>query len=219
MLVGITERGDAGLDLSWQNWKGPKILITKAPQNLLSVDLENAIVHCTITGWGGTKIEPNVQPKEVTLAAYETLVSKLGGKRVVLRVDPIFPTEKGLARALEVISRSKGRVRVSFIDAYQHVRERFAQKQMTFPWDGVHAPLELRKELLSKLGNVEVCGEPGLACAGCISQLDLDALGINWPLDTERKGQRAACMCFAGKKELLTHKGQCENNCLYCYWK
>ena len=34
--IGITERGDAGIDFSWEKCDCPKILITKAPQNLLN---------------------------------------------------------------------------------------------------------------------------------------------------------------------------------------
>lgn len=72
--IGITERGDAALDTSWEDWvfvqKRPAILISKDPLKLFTevtsmVDqygfCPNIIVHCTITGFGGTKIEPNVR--------------------------------------------------------------------------------------------------------------------------------------------------------------
>jgi hypothetical protein len=59
-LIGITERGDAALDMGWKSWVSsgrPAILITKNPRllmdKLLDVESRNIIVHCTITGWGG----------------------------------------------------------------------------------------------------------------------------------------------------------------------
>ena len=67
--IGITERGDAALDTSWFQWvveeKQPAILITKDPSKLNRIlnDLDfapNIIVHATITGFGGTILEPIV---------------------------------------------------------------------------------------------------------------------------------------------------------------
>ena len=68
-LIGITERGDATLDTSWKGWvfeqKRPAILISKDSAKLFNEItkmsnaygfLPNIIVHCTITGFGGTKI-------------------------------------------------------------------------------------------------------------------------------------------------------------------
>lgn len=93
MKIGITERGDAGIDLSWKN--GLKrcdgvILITKAPSKLIREDLpEKSIIHCTITGYGGTRLEQGVNPKEVELKAYNKLFDKYGD-RVVLRYEEWF---------------------------------------------------------------------------------------------------------------------------------
>lgn len=65
--VGITERGDAGLDLSWADRLQHclfAILITKNPNDkfiskVLTVT-KPIIVHITCTGWGGTELEPHV---------------------------------------------------------------------------------------------------------------------------------------------------------------
>ena len=70
--IGITERGDAALNLEWYNWvlaNKPTILITKNPKKLIedfknnsgkSIFDFNIILHATITGLGGTAIESNV---------------------------------------------------------------------------------------------------------------------------------------------------------------
>ena len=72
MKFGITEAGDAGLDFSWAdklldgNIIITKHLTTKNTQ-LLKLLIENQdkiILHATCTGFGGTKMEPNV-PKPI----------------------------------------------------------------------------------------------------------------------------------------------------------
>jgi DNA repair photolyase len=219
-LVGITERGDAALDQSWRNkldTVSGVILITKAPQSLGVIPV-NAIVHCTITGYGGTVIEPGVADPLVTLEAYDKLVDEFGGERTVLRIDPIIPTLKGIARALEIFNHAKGRVRISFLDAYPHVRERFHQQHMKLPWDEIHWPLPGRRRIAEMFPGAEICGEPGLECTGCVSMRDMAALKMTCQL-AGACSQRAACACAANKTELLTRRGQCAHGCLYCYWK
>ena len=80
MRIGITERGDAGLDLSWAT-KLPgnfdySVLITKnITQEFLdeTIRLHNQgvplIVHATCTGLGGTVIEPHVPAPQAQLTA------------------------------------------------------------------------------------------------------------------------------------------------------
>lgn len=89
--IGITERGDAALDLDWQEWvkEGrPAILISKDPLRLsrilkgMTTELfsPNVIAHATITGWGGTPYEPNVPKFPYSMEGYEELLSILGNE-------------------------------------------------------------------------------------------------------------------------------------------
>jgi hypothetical protein len=143
-------------------------------------------------------------------------------------VDPIIPTPGNLEVALDVISSvtRECRVRISFLDAYPHVRERFAKAGLTSKilWDGLHAPLDLRNAALHDIEaltcrNIEVCGEPNMACAGCVSAIDIKALGFSQEIDPGMKGQRRACTCLAPKTELLQGRRPCPHGCLYCYWR
>ena len=227
-MIGITERGDAAINLGWKNWAyagHPAILITKNPGLLLNnitADL-NIIVHCTITGYGGSILEPNVPEPFQAIKDYDKIINKIGAERVVLRVDPIVVTPKGIDRAVYIIATAiYTRVRISFLDMYNHVKERFTKHGIPFPYTTLHAPLEQRNAALIKLQEkahctIEVCGEPGMKCSGCVSNMDCTILGIT-PRDTQ-KGQRPACACLALKKELLTDRTQCKHQCLYCYWK
>lgn len=231
-MIGITEKGDAGLDRSWTHWvydeKKPAILITKAPSKLISTNVltsmevtPNVIVHCTITGYGGTFMEPNVKPPQEELAAYTKLCDILGTRRVVLRIDPIIPTEKGIDKALDIYHEKVkgGRKRISFLDGYNHTRERIINTTgFDLPWIGIHAPLEKRIKIHEQcFPEAEVCGEPGMSCTGCISTIDCSILGVK-PV-AQLAGQRKACKCLSLKNELLSNKTQCHHGCLYCYWK
>jgi hypothetical protein len=229
MKIGITERGDAALDLSWKDWvkNNPAILITKDPNKLYSVlssDFEvlpNIIVHASITGWGDSDIEPCVPKTEQSLIGYENLIKLLSNDRVVLRVDPIIPSPEGIQLAKKVVSFAKTRVRISFLDNYPHVKERFKKAQMK-PLDyQFHAPFELRKSIYEDLKRIhpliEVCGEPGFADVGCVSDVDAKILGVQ----TQKScaGQRKDCSCIGNKIELLKNRSRCFHKCLYCYWK
>jgi DNA repair photolyase len=207
----------------------PLIIVTKHPAALLTYNLPlTVLVHCTITGWGGSRLEPGIAAPAAELAAYQELSARYGIDRVVLRVDPVFPTGRGLERAFATLRQAVpgGRVRVSFVDLYPHVRARLAQLGIVAcPWQGLHAPLGHRQDALRQMQTlvttpIEVCAEPGLACTGCVSARDLHALGL--PADDAGPShrQRFICACLGGKREALTKFGHtCSGGCVYCYWR
>lgn len=91
---GITEAGDAGLDYSWANkLLDGNIIITKhlTAQNDKLIDLllknkNKIILHVTCTGYGGTKMEPNVpKPQEVYNGVNELISRGFPEKQIVLR--------------------------------------------------------------------------------------------------------------------------------------
>lgn len=250
--IGSTDGGDAGIDLSWE----PKIdlidgavLITKhiTPEFTEAVlrHKEKIIIHATTTGFGGSVLEPNVPYWQDQITALSKLVDRGFPKRqVVIRVDPIIPTEKGCATAERVIEGCMAygfaRYRVSMIDIYPHVRDRFIEAGLPIPYDGKFSPsikeidavddmLRIAKSYWQDGGadpnelRIEACAEPGLTetrQCGCISSYDLELLGLK--PDTLADGigyQRTYCMCYAGKVELLTTKKQCPHKCLYCFWR
>lgn len=222
-MIGITERGDAALDLSWIPWVKsgkPAILITKDPAKLLPhvTPQDNVIIHCTITGLGASLIEPNVPTWDSAIIAYHKLVKDFGPDRIVLRIDPILIPIKSVA--IKVWQQKMGRVRISFLDGYQHVRTRWAKHPILdnnlLPKD-FHYPLAERIACWNEMNQPEVCGEPGMKCTGCVSAKDLEVLGVRQV--TGLGHQRPACACLSLKHELLTSRQRCPHGCLYCYWK
>lgn len=249
--IGITEAGDAGVNLAWEKKLGTvdgAILITKnvSPEFRAAVmrNYEKVIVHATVTGFGGSILELGVPRPSESLAKVTALMyAGFPQEKIVIRVDPIIPTEKGLNTALETIEsfmeEGFGRFRISVIDMYPHVRNRFLNAKLPLPYGGqMFASKEQFEAVDAMLTEacafwmndgrrmkdlrIESCAEPWLTVpipCGCISAYDLEILGLN-PSEADTAGrQRQHCMCYSGKKELLADRHPCRHNCLYCYWK
>lgn len=143
--IGVTERGDAGIDFEWieavsSGLVDGVILITKEISErfisevltLYNGGFKNIIVHCTCTGWGDTIIEPKVPPASKQLYMLKKLICKGFPKQnCVLRIDPIIPNDQGIRKAISVIKMAEElyilpdmRIRISIYDEYNHVKDR-----------------------------------------------------------------------------------------------
>lgn len=235
MHAYITERGDLSdhisaatkrLNIEFNPTEDILVAISKKAsqkslQNLLLQYKEHTIFHATITGWGGTNLEPGApHPLEALNGVKELIAAGFPAKQVVLRVDPIIPTDEGIQKAETVLKNMPaeiGRVRFSIIDRYAHCN--------FLPWQGFQAPKHMQENVMRMLKKythgkmLEACGEPQLQeNRGCISPRDFEILGKPAPKSTGFKKQRPGCMCIQEKTELLTMKG-CSVKCKYCYYK
>jgi len=220
-LIGVTERADPTVNFKWVKWvkEGkPAILITKNPGLLLpklAVE-DNIIVHCSITLLGGSVLEPNIPKPEVAVKDYHTICNLLGSNRVVLRMDPIISVVQ-LSGLKNLILEAEGRVRISFLDIYPHVRVRLERADVQVDRKTFHLPVLDRIHVWGELGKPEVCAEPGLPSTPCVSKLDCEILGVK--PSVKLKGQRKECKCLANKVELCNWPPKCTYGCLYCYWR
>lgn len=188
MKIGITERGDAGIDLSWESKLkydavDSAVLITKNITDKFREAVmrqydagKKIILHATCTGYGGTVIEPNVPEYRKQVDSLVQLVEAgFPIENCVLRIDPIIPTANGIKRALDVITyaEEKGvipgaRIRISIYDEYKHVKERLkdAGIQPAYPGSQFQASTEQFRaaaEALVDTGHTfYTCAEPKL---------------------------------------------------------
>lgn len=237
---GTTETGDPcfNLDIFDRLYEGNIIITKRITDKLIEKLVENKdkiILHCTCTGYGGTVVEPLVPDYETT---YKKLTELIRGgfpvSHIVLRVDPVIPTEKGVKLAIKVIEKflplGITRVRWSSLDMYAHVKKRFIDSGLRLPYETFNADNETISKTHNLLMSVcetfgatlETCGEYGYESVPCLSQKDVDILGLTDTIILEgKKGQRGSCCCPKNKKELITGKkpSQCQHKCLYCYWK
>lgn len=195
--IGTCEAGEIAFNLdAFDRLYKANIIITKRLTDELIEKLiehkDKIILHLTCTGMGGTRVEPFVPNLQETHGKLLKLIK--GGfpvHQVVLRIDPIVPTRKGVETAMGVLRLFRGlgikRVRISFLDNYKHVRERFKEIGVELYNGEFHAPLKERLKCLTAIKycaeecgyeTVEACGEPGIDSIPCLSQKDIDILGL-----------------------------------------
>ena len=260
MRIGITERGDAGIDFGWVQKLSTvdgaiiitkNVAFTKFQDAILNPEVQKKIIlHATVTGNGGTIYEPNTPPCEQSIEAIRNLIDNgFDQNRIVLRVDPIIPTNDSLKNtyvmlnaALDRIPEIK-RIRVSILDNYPHVKQRWVDAGLQPLYNGNFYPSQADTDRIVKMLDytigksesdiaVEACAENRLSVAakqlqalpiqnvGCVSYKDLKILGLEMPDDIGINNQhRSGCLCLNCKTELLTSRSRCPNKCLYCYWK
>ncbi len=248
MKIGITERGDAGIDLSWVSKADTVdgiILITK---NLTEsfcqkvLDLYNRgykiIIHCTCTGYGHTELEPNVPDYRTQLKSLKNMIDRgFPAENCVLRIDPIFPSGKGMERVCKVLdyfiqlNTGVKRIRISLVDEYKHVKERYKQHGWSPLYGDNFGPSYEQKQLAANILNsysfqYELCAEDDFLkmlnngqIIGCVSTKDLHIMGIPTKSTGINPQNRKGCHCLDCKTELLTERKQCPHQCVYCFWK
>lgn len=250
-MFGITENGDASLNYEWESKireMDGSILITKKLTGIFKNKvIENMhlpfVIHVSCTGYGGTVLEPNLPTYQQTIQEISTLIHYAGfpAEKVVLRIDPIIPTGKGIKLFEDVVRYAQDivpevkRIRISVMDMYPHVRARFEKAGLRDPYEGgFQAPGYMFNNLNWKIRQLkddfpelmfESCAEtklPATEAVGCVSKRDYQILGLPEPADT-KKGQRKNCLCVGEKKDMLPFKyNQTGYNhcygCLYCYW-
>lgn len=236
--IGITESSEIAFNLDvFDRLYDGNIIITKRLTNALIDKLvenkDKIILHLTCTGWGGSELEPFVPKLETTRKKFDELIEKgFPIEHCVLRIDPCIPTKKGVENMCAVVMAFSDtgikRVRFSVLDMYDHVKKRFREANLEVPYETFHAPLEQRKGLYDMLVGfgkkygfeVEACAEPGIESVSCLSQKDIDILGLTDKITlVGNKEQRSNCSCPSNKTSLFKTKPErCLQKCLYCFW-
>lgn len=247
MIVGITETYDPCYVKDFESMltQPVNIVITKElTDELIDICVRNknkVILHHTVTGHGGTIVEPNVKSVEHEFNQFKKLID-LGFYNYVLRVDPFIPyTSDLLMKSFTVLDmwhdfmkenfpKLKLRTRISVIDSYPHVIKRFEECGIK-AWERFKAPLEVFGKISEMLVpytdtlSFEACAESDFShnavhIRGCASQLDLAWLGYTSDdAEEPEKKQRSTCNCIAKKQILKVKPGRCPHQCVYCYWK
>ena len=191
--------------------------------------------HLTITGLGGSPLEPNIRPWREVARQLPKLVRFAGDpRRVSVRFDPIVHWYDGdairsnLALAepvLHEVSRSGvTAVRISFATLYAKVRKRRGARWYDPPLaerlEIIHGLVELTRTLGLTLYS---CSQSELTQAGALASRCIDAEllsalhphGLAAPSGKD-SGQRAECGC-APSVDIGSYVMRCPNRCAYCY--
>jgi hypothetical protein len=214
----------------------PLVLYTKAPVplNILTLKQTNFAIAYTITGWGGSWLEPKVPEPGVMIKHFNGSAQMLGD-RVSLRIDPVVPTEMGFIKALNVAVQVQKPVKIitSILQLYsghetmakrlninledytvQSGRAKFVKPSIAQGWiDKLNLTTHWSE------GRVQMCGMPygikGSVHTGCVDEALLKAIGVTNYDKVAPGRQRPGCKCVIAKKQLMM--GSCPHNCCYCY--
>jgi hypothetical protein len=196
---------------------------------------EQLFCHLTITGLGGSALEPGIRPWEQVMEQLPELMEFAGQtQRVTVRFDPILHwREDGVVKsnfslAGPILDRCAHHgvrtVRISFATLYGKVLRRKG-------WDWHDPPqaerVRMGKELASTaraLGlTLYSCSDRSLLEAGVMPSkcIDGELLGelhpLRLPAQTAKdKGQRPDCGCTPSV-DIGSYTMRCPNGCRYCY--
>jgi DNA repair photolyase len=217
------------------------VIWTKAPSTLLAnTELVEAVsrynqqyFHCTITGMGGTRLEPLSPPLSQSLASLKGLVSLAGApERVRVRFDPVVHlvlpgeiTYSNLSHfrtvALACADAGITAVTTSWMQCYPKVVKRLERAGIRIL---TVSASQMRRETEFLLDH---CTEHGLCLSGCCAThlpaarcIDGALLNRLHPLghgcsEGKARGQRADCTCSASLD--IGWYAPCAHGCLYCY--
>ena len=195
--------------------------------------------HFTITGLGGTKVEPHVPSPDKTIQQLEPLVEWTGDhRRVSLRFDPIvYWWENGKIKTnlyfFEKLAPYLHRVgleavRFSFVQWYRKAQRRAAKRQFSFIEPSEEEKIKATKYLLevAETWNLTLyaCCQPwlvkelGVKPSACIDGALLRKLHPkNLPASTKKdKTQRRDCYCTESI-DIGSYTQHCPHACVYCY--
>lgn len=223
------------------------VLFTKFPAAVLADPLravlaryDQVVVHITITGLGGTRLEPRVPPPEETLAALPGLVDFVGSpERVVVRIDPIVhwreaaeprhgsevrsnsPSFAGIAG--QAVAAGVRGLKTSLASPYAKAIRRFQAAGLELvtlegaPRERVLATLE--REAAAAGAGLQFCCEATRPMTACVDAALLSRLhprGL--PARPDRAGgQRVHCGCTQATDLAWYSTHPCPSGCLYCY--
>lgn len=217
------------------------VIWTKNPQAMLSNErlcstlarYRQLYVHLTITGFGGSVLEPHIPPWQDVVGMLAQLVVFTGdARRISWRFDPIIRVEVNgtlfsnidlFAPLAEAVGEAGiAFCRTSWVEPYAKVQRRLARRGITLQ---LHSPEERREHAreLTRIAashgmGIHFCAVADFPRSRCIdgellSRLHPDGLNCS---PARAKGQRPLCGCTQSI-DIGWYSQKCLHGCLYCY--
>lgn len=191
--------------------------------------------HLTITGLGGTALEPSISSWTKVVEQVPELIELVGDpRRVTVRFDPIvhwrddgqirsnFPQGRDILEACAAYGVET--ICISFATLYRKVRRRKG-------WDWYDPPLADRLRMVRELVSfaeplglaIHACSDHSLREGGAMPSKCIDGelltqlhpLGLPAPTGKDR-GQRPGCGCTPSV-DIGSYTMYCPSGCCYCY--
>lgn len=213
--------------------KFPDVIFTPPYRDILQL-YSQVYVQLTVTGLGGSPLEPNVPHWKRAMEKIPELIRFTGSAdRIRLRPDPLVALKKENSRVItnielvEEIIKKAGQMGVrtfstSFMDEYPKVKKRLTRHGY------INIPIspDQQKQIIDRYagiasnfgGRVYACCIPGFNRSACIDGNLLTKLhpeGIECS-NSKAKGQRELCGCTESV-DIGWYNMTCKSGCLYCY--
>jgi DNA repair photolyase len=200
---------------------------------------DQVYVHFTVTGLGGTPVEPGAPPMAEALAQLPGLAAFAGdARRVSVRFDPVLFWRDGgelrsnlpAFRAVAAAAAAEGieDVRMSFAQWYGKAKRRAAARGLAF----VDPPEAEKRDhaaamaaiaaahglVLHACAQPEIARVPGIVPSSCIDGKRLASLHPRREPASRAKdrSQRPPCLCTESK-DIGSYAQACLHGCVYCY--
>jgi len=212
----------------WTKFPGA---ILKNPYKEVLSDFDQLYVHLTITGLGGTEVEPNVPGYKKALSVLPDLIDFVGSPdRIRIRPDPLIRLKQNdtiidnFENVKKIISTAQScgvnTFSTSFCSPYEKVINRLFRHGYRLLQSSRSEQIQRYNvlEKFTKPGILYACNIPGAPVSKCI---DGDLLSRLHPLqeacsNTRAKNQRELCGC-THSVDLGWYNMVCKSGCLYCY--
>lgn len=206
---------------------------------LVSHGLENPIINLTVTGLGGSALEPGVPSTEAVTASLPALIEAFHGDpfRIRWRFDPLlknYSSIKTFQKIAEAVSALKiptctfsfpayfslkGDLSLQFENAGIPKWEPTEKEAFLTDMVDIARPLDIRLLSCTQPENCEI--HPWIEQAQCIPQ---DVLEQGHPLHTplvptKDYAQRSKCRCIQSDDIGNYETDRCLGGCVYCYSK
>ena len=220
------------------------VIWTKNPKNILShsglkaclKEVDQIYILLTMTGLGGTALEPFAPDTEEVFNQLPEIIDFLGSpQRLGIRYDPLIDiVHKGklrlsnidtdlFDRVLEQAS-SLGikRIIVSYVTLYKKVIERLKRNEFGIVDHNIEEITDFIKNTMmpevKNLGmELSTCVLPHLTTIGCIDGNTLSLLHPKQELCSKAKDRTQRQTCHCTKSYDIGQWFSCYHNCLYCY--
>jgi len=215
--------------------KNPRPIFTNNEVRNLAVELDQIVIMVTITGLGGTCMEPGVPSFTEVLDTLPGVIQWVGKpERVSIRYDPLLDADTAAGRLtnmeaqrFRMVARAAGSlgihcIRVSYITSYPKVIRRFGRFGIRLREHPLNEVIALIKDQLMPIAHqygieVRTCTVPSLTIGGCIDGADLARLhpGQEPCSIAKDTSQRPTCQCTRSLD--IGRWFRCGHGCLYCY--
>ncbi len=217
--------------------KNPAALLANRALYELLGKLDQIYLNLTVTGLGGSFLEPRVPPLKEIFKRMPDIVGLIGSpQRISLRYDPLIEVVDDQGNHFSNITpqifipilKETARlgipiIRTSYVTTYRKVLTRFKRLGLKF----IEHPLEevtdfIREVMMveaNRLGiEVRTCVVPHLTeGSGCIDGQLLRRLHPHKERCSIAKDQSQREWCFCTKSHDIGNWALCANGCLYCY--